>query len=92
MVRWITLTAGYPQTGMTLNRKWDEMLVLYGEVDFAYEGLTMLKLDDHLMARYPAYTFRQDYYFMMGDNRDNSRFPVLGFVAEDHIVGKLLFV
>ncbi|GLR17381.1 S26 family signal peptidase [Portibacter lacus] len=39
------------------------------------------------------YTFKQDYFWAMGDNRHNSEDSrVWGFVPEDHIVGKPLFI
>lgn len=60
-----------------------------------YEGNTLeKKADDYYIngQKATSYTFKENYYWMMGDNRHNSLDSrAWGFVPEDHIVGKALF-
>ena len=84
-----------PQAGKTvaLNKK---SLPLYKIIITEYEGNKLKVVGDDIFIndqKVTTYTFKQNYYWMMGDNRHNSLDArYFGYTPEDHIVGKPIFI
>ncbi|MFX0558356.1 signal peptidase I [Maribacter sp. CXY002] len=84
-----------PKKGATvpLNLK---VLPLYKKIIREYEGNEISVSGNQISINgkvVDSYTFKQDYYWMMGDNRDHSEDSrAWGYVPENHIVGTPIFI
>ena len=84
-----------PEAGKSVELN-KETLPFYKKIISDYEGKDLkvtgdeIRIDGKIAT---SYTFEQDYYWMMGDNRHNSLDSrYWGFVPADHIVGKPIFI
>ncbi len=84
-----------PKQGVTVSIGMNN-IALYARIISVYEHNAMEIKDGSIWINgkpETTYTFKQDYYWAMGDNRHNSEDSrAWGFVPFDHVVGKPLFI
>lgn len=84
-----------PKAGETIDLNLKN-LVIYDRIITAYEGNKLEVKNEQIYINGElanSYTFKMNYYFMLGDNRHKSADSrYWGFVPEDHIVGKPILV